>query len=145
MQSKPLGFHFRQVLLAMPVGLLAGVAVCDIVATTTDSLAWWLASYWVMAGGLVLALLAMPFSLVDWLGIRDTARDRVLGSLHIGGNVLAPLLFLVSWVPRTPGQVPDTAALALGIGGVIMYLLTASLGGEPETPIRSGKAAHASF
>jgi uncharacterized membrane protein len=50
--------------------------------------------------------------------------------MHGAGNAVVSLLFLGSWLLRSPREFPDETALVLSFGGAALALLTAWLGGE---------------
>jgi uncharacterized membrane protein len=117
-------------LVVFPLGLLATAVVFDLVAAAADNLTAGVVAYWMMASGIVGALLAAPFGLVDWLHVPTGTRARRIGALHGGGNLVVTLLFVASWLLRDgDGSVPG-AALALSVAGALLALVTAWLGGE---------------
>jgi len=117
-------------LIVFPLGLLATAVIFDVIGLTMDAARWWSLSYWVMAAGIVGALIAAPFGLIDWLSIPRGTRARRIGRLHGLGNGVVSLLFLGSWLLRSPEGNPGTAALALSFGAIAMALITGWLGGE---------------
>jgi uncharacterized membrane protein len=125
-----LGHPVHQMLIVFPLGLLATAVVFDVVALLTDGGNWWTISYWVMAAGILGALIAAPFGLVDWLSIPRGTRARKIGRFHGLTNGLVALLFLGSWLLRSPGAAPQTLPLVLSFGGAAFALFAAWLGGE---------------
>jgi uncharacterized membrane protein len=110
--------------------MLATAVIFDVVGILLDQAGWWSLSYWVMATGIVGALIAAPFGLIDWLAIPRGTRARRIGRFHGLGNGLVSLLFLGSWLLRSSGVYPGGAALALSFSGIALALLTGWLGGE---------------
>ena len=76
------------------------------------------------------SIVAAPFGLVDFLAIPRGTRARRVGAVHGAGNALVSLLFLGSWLLRSPREFPSGEALALSFGGAALALVTAWLGGE---------------
>lgn len=129
-RARLLGHSVHQMLIVFPLGLLATAVIFDVIALATESPGWWSLSYWVMAAGIVGALLAAPFGFIDWLSIPRGTRARRIGRLHGLGNGIVSLLFLASWVLRSPEGYPGGAALALSFCAIALALFTAWLGGE---------------
>jgi uncharacterized membrane protein len=133
MQSKArfLGHSVHQMLIVFPLGLLATAVVFDLAFLATDRPEMAAVSYWMMAAGLVGALVAAPFGLVDWLAIEKNTRAKRIGAMHGGGNAVVTLLFAASWLLRgEPLDAPGVVPVLLGICGALLALFTAWLGGE---------------
>ncbi|WP_280156281.1 DUF2231 domain-containing protein [Piscinibacter sp. XHJ-5] len=134
MQSKArfLGHSVHQMLIVFPLGLLATAVMFDIAFLVTDRPEMAAVSYWMMAAGLIGALVAAPFGLVDWLAIEKNTRAKRIGALHGGGNAVVTLLFAASWLLRggNPSDPPGIMAILLGLVGALIALFTAWLGGE---------------
>jgi uncharacterized membrane protein len=125
-----LGHSVHQMLIVFPLGLLATSVIFDVLGVLLDQAGWWSLSYWVMASGIVGALIAAPFGLIDWLAIPRGTRARRVGALHGLGNGLVSLLFVGSWLLRSSGAYPGSAAMALSFAGIALALVTGWLGGE---------------
>jgi uncharacterized membrane protein len=133
MQSRVrfLGHSVHQSLVAFPVGLLATAVILDLIALFGRFPTAVIAAYWMMACGIVGAILAAPFGLIDLLAIRKDTRAARIGRLHGGGNVIVLLLFIGSWLIRRDNELQPTGlALLLSFGGGALALVTAWLGGE---------------
>ncbi len=131
-KAKLFGHPVHQMLIVFPLGLLATAVVFDVVYLITERPVMAAVSYWMMAAGLLGALAAAPFGLIDWLAIAPGTRAKRIGKLHGLGNGLVSLLFLGSWLLRGPADdpVPGTLALVLSFAGAGLALFTAWLGGE---------------
>lgn len=129
-RARILGHSVHQMLIVFPLGLLATAVVFDVVGLLLDQAGWWSLSYWVMAAGIVGALIAAPFGLIDWLAIPKGTRARRIGRYHGLGNGLVSVLFVGSWLLRASGVYPGAAALTLSFSGVALALFTGWLGGE---------------
>ncbi len=133
MQSRVrfLGHSLHQSLVAFPVGLLATAVILDLIALFGSFPSAAVAAYWMMACGIIGAVLAAPFGLIDLLAIRKDTRAARIGRLHGGGNVIVLLLFIGSWLIRRDNEMqPNGLALLLSFGGGALALVTAWLGGE---------------
>lgn len=129
-RARLFGHPIHQMLIVFPLGLLATAVIFDVVGLISGGATWPTVAYWTLLGGIVGAVVAAPFGLIDFLGIPRGTRARRIGALHGGGNAIVSLLFAGSWLLRNPQQAPGDAALALSFGGVALALVTAWLGGE---------------
>src|SRR5215218_3683104 len=115
-------------LITLPLGLLGAAVVFDIIRAFTDEADLAVASFYMLAAGIIGGLLAALFGLIDWLAIPAGTRAKGIGALHGVGNVVVVVLFAVSWLLRR-GQTdyqPDGLAFWLGV----LALATAWAGGE---------------
>jgi uncharacterized membrane protein len=145
-RARLLGHPVHQMLIVFPLGLLATAVVFDLIALLSGNPGWWPVSYWVMAAGIVGALVAAPFGLIDWLAIPRNTRARRIGAMHGLGNGVVSLLFVGSWLLRYQAQPevpPPTLALVLSFGGAGLALVTAWLGGELVSRLGVGVAENA--
>jgi uncharacterized membrane protein len=130
-RAKLFGHPIHQMLIVFPLGLLATSLFFDIIAVAADHPGLFQASYYMIAAGVVSALIAAVFGLIDFLGIPRGTRAKRIGTMHGGGNLLVVVLFTASWFLRR-GHVTDPGTLAIvlsalgaGLGGI-----TGWLGGE---------------
>src|SRR6266568_6992381 len=111
--------------------LLATSLIFDVIRMASGSESLGVASYWMIAAGVVGGLVAAVFGLVDWLAIPRNTRAWRIGALHGGGNVVVVVLFAVSWFLR--GSDPAHAGsgpFAVSLIAVLLALVTGWLGGE---------------
>jgi uncharacterized membrane protein len=128
---KLLGHPMHQMLIVIPLGLLATAVFFDLVAVGLRDGYWSEISYWMIAPGVVSGLVAAPFGLIDWLAIPAGTRAKRIGAVHGLGNVIVVMLFGLSWVMRSDApRAPETMALALSFTGGALALFTGWLGGE---------------
>jgi uncharacterized membrane protein len=105
--------------------------IFDIIALAADNATLFIASYWMIAAGVIGGLLAAIFGLVDWLAIPNKTRAKEIGLWHGVGNVIVTALFAISWFLRRPTpDHPPATALLLSVIAVGMALVTGWLGGE---------------
>jgi uncharacterized membrane protein len=130
-RAKVMGHSLHQMLIVFPLGLLGTAVVFDLIHLGTGHPRWAEVSFWMIAAGVVGGLVAAPPGLIDWLAIPSGTRAKAVGAWHAIGNVIVLGAFAASWFLRRedPGA-PGTAALALSIGGLVLSLVTAWLGGE---------------
>ena len=130
--AKALGHPIHPVLIVFPLGLLATAVVFDILRLITDDGGFSVASFYMIAAGVLGGLLAAVFGLIDYLAIPAGTRARRVGAVHGLGNVVVVVLFAVSWLLRTgeTGHVPTALAFVLSLVGALLALVTGWLGGE---------------
>lgn len=135
-KAKALGHPIHQMLIPFPFGLLATAVIFDIVYLLWGNPTMVTVSYWMVVGGIIGAVIAAPFGLIDWLAIPQNTRAKTVGMIHGLGNVVVLLLFLGSWwfrysaPPQPVAYLPSTAALVLSFIGFGLAGVTGWLGGE---------------
>jgi uncharacterized membrane protein len=144
-RARLLGHPVHQMLIVFPLGLLATSVIFDVIGLVAGESAWPAVAYWTLTAGLVGALLAAPFGLIDWLAIPRQTRARRIGAAHGFGNGLVTLLFLASWWLRTPTDAPGLGVLAFSFAGAAIALVTAWLGGELVSRLGVGVDERASL
>ena len=130
-KAKIAGHAVHPMLIVLPLGLLATAVAFDIIRAVTDQTDFAVASFYMVAAGIIGGLLAALFGLIDWLAIPAGTRAKRIGALHGIGNVVV-VLFAGSWLLRR-GQdsyVPTSVAFWLGVVAVLLALATAWAGGE---------------
>ncbi len=78
-RARFLGHPVHQMLVIFPLGLLATSVLFDIIYLVSDNPVMASVSYWMMAAGIVGALLAAPFGTIDWLAIPKGTRAKRIG------------------------------------------------------------------
>src|SRR5205085_11873319 len=128
---KALGHPIHPMLIVFPLGLLATSLFFDIIHWITGNGFFSVVAFWMITAGVIGALLAAIFGLIDWLAIPAGTRAKTIGLWHGVGNVVIVLLFIVSWLIRLNAQSnPNVFAYILSIVGVVLALFTGWLGGE---------------
>jgi uncharacterized membrane protein len=130
--AKALGHPIHQVLIVFPLGLLATAVVFDVLQLITGTDGFSVASWYMIAAGIVGGLLAALFGLIDYLAIPTGTRARRVGTVHGVGNVVVVVLFAISWLLRgdEASHVPGVLAFLLSLAGALLALVTGWLGGE---------------
>ncbi len=129
-RAKILGHPVHQVLVVFPLGMLALAAGCDVVGLATKQKRWFGTGSTALSAGLVGALAAAPFGLVDWLAIPHNTRAKRVGAAHGIGNLLVTGLFAASWLVRRSSPKKRSLATSLSVTGMALASVTAWLGGE---------------
>jgi uncharacterized membrane protein len=128
---KAFGHAIHPMLIVFPLGLLATSLIFDIIHWITGNGFFSVVAFWMITAGVIGALLAAIFGLIDWLALPADTRAKRVGLWHGVGNVVIVLLFIVSWLIRLNAQAnPSVIAYILSVVGVVLALVTAWLGGE---------------
>jgi len=130
---KALGHPIHQMLVPFPFGLLATAVIFDLIYLLWGNPTMFTVSYWMILAGVIGAVIAAPFGLIDWLAIPSNTRAKTVGMIHGLGNVVVLVLFLASWWLRYRNPVaylPETSALVLSFTGFVLAGVTGWLGGE---------------
>ena len=128
---KLLGHPIHQMLIVFPLGLLATAVIFDLIYLLGGAATWEMASWYMIAAGVIGGLIAAVFGLIDWLGVEGGTRAKRIGALHGVGNVIVVVLFIVSWLLRRPDvQHPGALAFVFSYVGAGLALITGWLGGE---------------
>jgi uncharacterized membrane protein len=120
----PYGHPFHPVLVTVPIGAWLASVVFDIVALTgpDQESAFVIGAYWLIGIGIVGALLAALFGLMDLLTIPRGTKAFRTGLTHLTLNLVALILFVVNFVIRV-GRDSDTAS----VGCFILSLVAVGL------------------
>jgi uncharacterized membrane protein len=126
--TKLLGHPIHPMLIVFPLGLLSASVAFDIIDRLRDSGTWSQTASATMAAGIIGGLAAAPFGLLDWLKLPDGTRAKRIGLIHGAVNVVALVLFAISWLLRRDD--PTTAALVFALAGLAVAAVGGWLGGE---------------
>lgn len=130
-RAKLFGHSVHQMLIVLPLGLLSGVVMFDLLYLATADLQWVTVSFWLIPAGVVTGLVAALFGIADWTKIPRATRAKGVGTRHGLGNGLVLLLFLASWLLREgPIARPGWTPILLALAGGGLSMVTGWLGGE---------------
>jgi uncharacterized membrane protein len=122
-------------LIPFPIALWFFSLIADLIYLWRGTLEWrdWIAFYALLAG-IIGAVAAAVFGVIDWLSIKDRATKKV-ADWHARLNVIALLIFAASFYLRTTSGarlVSDnyTIPFVLSVVGVILITISGYLGGE---------------
>jgi uncharacterized membrane protein len=93
----------------------------------------WIAFY-TLLGGIIGAVLASAFGIIDWLSLKDREVKKI-ADWHARLNVIALLIFAASFYLHTTGgsrmvSGNYTIPVVLSVVGVILIMISGYLGGE---------------
>jgi uncharacterized membrane protein len=130
-----MGHPIHPMLIPFPIALWVFSLVADVIYLLGGNTAWkdWIAFY-ALAGGILGAVAAAVFGIIDWLSIKDRIVKRT-ADWHARLNVIALLIFAASFYLRTTGGSGWTGGsmtipVSLSVVGVILITISGYLGGE---------------
>jgi uncharacterized membrane protein len=128
------GHPIHPMLIPFPIALWVFSTLADLIYVYNGNLAWQWIAFYTLAGGLIGAILAAVFGIIDYFGIKERKASRI-AAWHARINFLALLLFATSFYLRTRGGASLvggslTIPLLLSIMGVISITVSGWLGGE---------------
>lgn len=129
--ASSMGHPIHPALVPFPIAFFIGAFLTDLVFLRTDTAFWATASFWLIAAGLVGAVLAALAGLTDFLGDR---RIRAIGAAwaHMLGNVTVVVIELINlWLrlDDPAAALPSPGAYLSGAAFVLLGI-TGWLGGE---------------
>jgi uncharacterized membrane protein len=135
LQGKWLGHPVHPALVHIPTALLPAAFVFDL--HSYFGLApqvFFQVSFYAIAAGLLVALLAVPFGLADWWDIRKDKPAWSLGVFHMTGNMAASVIWALNLGLRIPiltdAERTTGYLLALSAAGTLALLVSGYLGGR---------------
>lgn len=131
----PYGHPFHPILVTVPIGAWVAAFVFDIVSRAgDDAVTFAKGAYWLIGVGIVGALVAAVFGLLDLLGIPTRTRAFRTGLVHMALNLTVVVVFAVGFVLRHSRlhDADGTPVGLVGLAAVGLVLLAASgwLGGK---------------
>jgi uncharacterized membrane protein len=116
------GHPIHPMLIPFPVVFLVTAFVTDLVFWRTGTEIWATVSMWLLAAGVIMALVAALFGFTDFFG---DARIRNISAAwqHMIGNLLAVVLALINWYLRYKSG----AAVGVFPWGIWLSLITVLL------------------
>lgn len=128
------GHPIHPMLIPFPIGLWVFSLIADLIYVWRDNPAWGWIGFYTLMGGIISAIVAAIFGIIDYFAIRNKSVARV-AAWHARLNVLALLLFAASFYLRTTQGASlvggsMTIPLALSILGVGSIAISGWLGGE---------------
>lgn len=119
------GHPIHPMLVPLPIGMWVLSLACDIIgAFAADPTAWKTVALYAMIGGIIGALLAAVFGLVDLLSL--PARIRSTALAHMGINLTIVVLFAIDAWLRLSGSDP----VWLSVVAILLLLVSGWLGGK---------------
>lgn len=145
MQGKAtvLGHPIHPMLVSFPIGLFGGVLVSDVISIWGDKTFWPELSLWLIAFGVVAALLAAVFGFTDYLTAPMPPATKRIATTHMVLNLVVVAFYIAAFAVRYSAPVSPLGYVltyvALGVlvasgwyGGHLVYVDL--LGTKPVPP-----------
>jgi uncharacterized membrane protein len=129
-KARFLGHPIHQMLIVFPMGLLGTAVIFDIIFLVAGSETMATVAYWMIASGVLGAMFAIPFGIIDYTKILPRTRAKSIGLMHGAGNCVVSILFALSWWLRDPEGLPTIFPMIFSFAGLGLALVTGWLGGE---------------
>lgn len=128
----PYGHPFHATVITIPIGAWTAAVVFDIAAllgAAPDALST--GALWLVVIGIIGAVIAAVFGLLDFSQLPAGTKVRRTGLWHLSFNSLAVVLFLVSAIVRAgnPDE-PSVGGFILALIGILVVGVSGALGGE---------------
>src|SRR5687768_792680 len=124
------GHPLHPMLVPFPIAFLVGTLVSDIVYSSTADGFWATASFWLLAGALIMAALAAVMGFIDFFG-DARIRSGSTAWLHMGGNLIAVVLSLINfWIRLGDPAAGVAAGLWISLIVVLLLLFNGWMGWE---------------
>jgi uncharacterized membrane protein len=135
------GHPIHPMLVTIPIGLWVFSLVCDLIARgSAHPETWSTASLYAMVGGVIGALCAAVFGLVDLMSLRERPVFKT-ALTHMALNLVIVVLYIVNSWMRGHAAISANTALGLSIVSIVLLLISGWLGGKMVYV--SGVAVHA--
>ena len=130
----PYGHPFHPILVTVPIGAWLASVVFDVASKIDESApALVEGAYWLIGIGIVGALLAAVFGLLDLLGIPRRSKAQRFGLIHLGLNLAVVGMFVGGFIWRSDSydSAGETSAaqLALSLAAVALLAVSGWIGG----------------
>lgn len=123
------GHPIHPMLVPIPIGLWIFSLVCDLAAAGGSSNpAWHTVALYTIGGGIVGALLAAVFGLIDLISLPPGPRGTALK--HMAINLIVVALFVVNFWMRYSDPAKGGATLWLSIVAIGLLVISGWLGGK---------------
>jgi uncharacterized membrane protein len=124
------GHPIHPMLVPFPIAFLVGTLVSDIVYSAGGGDFWATASYWLLVGAIVMALLAAVAGFTDFFG-EPRIREGSTVWYHMTGNLVAVELAIVNRALRLGAAgTGDPAGLWISLVTVLLLLFNGWMGWE---------------
>jgi uncharacterized membrane protein len=127
----PYGHPFHPLLVTVPIGAWLMAVIFDIVAFAGDDpAAFTTGARWLYGIGVIGAVVAAVFGLLDYTRLTPGTRARKIATIHLALNLTAVVIFTIAWGMHLGSDDPSAGGLVLGIIGLLGLGVSGFLGGE---------------
>ncbi len=128
-RTKVFGHPMHPILTHFPMAMLSITIVWDITGLVTKQDLWWEISFWSMAVGLAIGVLALLTGLMDSVSIpKEGPEERIMTS-HMYAMLCATGIYLCELFVRMGHIVPSGSRLILALTLSFIGLITMIIGG----------------
>jgi uncharacterized membrane protein len=127
----PYGHPFHPLLVTVPIGAWLMAVIFDIVAFAGDDpAAFTTGARWLYGIGVLGAVVAAVFGLLDFTRLTPGTRARRIATIHLVLNLAAVAIFAAAWLVHIGSDDPSVVGLVLGLIGLCGLAVSGFLGGE---------------
>jgi uncharacterized membrane protein len=124
------GHPIHPMLVPFPIGLFVFSFVCDLIFMWgAGNPVWSTVALYTICGGIIGALLAAVFGLIDLLSLQ-ASKAKTIGIWHMVINLTVVALFVVSFLLRLGGAPESRLPVLVSLIGVLLLAVSGWLGGE---------------
>jgi uncharacterized membrane protein len=123
------GHPIHPMLVPIPIGLWIFSLVCDLIhAGGSSNPAWTTVAFYTMGAGIIGALAAAIFGLIDLLSLPPEPRRTALA--HMALNLTIVVLYLINFAMRWSAPENPGGAVWLSVIAIILLVISGWLGGK---------------
>jgi uncharacterized membrane protein len=129
----PYGHPFHPILVTIPIGAWVAGLIFDLAAVFGDNDSVFLeGAQWLIAIGIIGAVLAAVFGLMDFSTLTKGTGAHRTGLIHMTLNLTVVVLFVLSFIVRAAGGLDDVSVwgMVLSIAGLAILTVSGWLGGK---------------
>ena len=123
------GHPIHPMLVTFPIGCFVAAIVCDIISIWAGPVFWAPMATWLLLFGLLGAVFAAFFGLVDYLTAPMSAKAKNVAAWHMTLNVAVIVIFGLACAVRFHDHA-SVAGYALTVLGIIVLAISGALGGD---------------
>ena len=116
------GHPIHPMLIPFPITFLVSALLTDIAYVWSQEAMWAYASWWLIAAGIVSALLAALFGFIDFFGERRIRRLKTAW-YHMVGNLLAVVLSIVNFLVHNRDGAIAVIPTGITLSAIVVLLL----------------------
>ena len=128
------GHPIHPILVTVPIGAWVASVVFDIVAlaSSDEEATFAEGAYWLIGIGIIGALLAALFGLIDLAGIARGTKAFKTGLMHMLINLTVVVVFVVDFIVRAAGDYEEATVggFVLSLIGLALLAISGYLGGQ---------------
>jgi uncharacterized membrane protein len=125
-----LGTHpLHPALVPLPIGAFFIALVADVTHAVTKNPLFYDFAQFAIGVGIVTALAAAVLGLIDYFGVKMSAAGGRLATIHMLINIVAVVLYAISWLLRRSHGALDTPRWPLAFGLEILPFLMLGVSG----------------